>query len=56
MRTCSATTIGWWCGSMMPPDPMRMRDVAAPTAAIRTGGAPLAMPGTAWCSATQNRS
>ena len=36
------------------PDPDA--DVRAPTAASSTAGVPDAMPGTAWCSATQNRS
>jgi hypothetical protein len=56
IRNCSATTSGWWCGSITPPEPRRMRSVRAPIAASSTGGEPLAMPGTAWCSATQNRS
>lgn len=54
-RNCSATTSGWWLGSITPPDPSRIVEVAAPTAASSTAGAPEAMPGTPWCSATQKR-
>ncbi len=53
MPNCSATTSGAWLGSITPPDPMRMRRVAAPTWASSTAGAELAMPGMLWCSATQ---
>ena len=56
IRNCSATTSGWWCGSITPPDPSRIADVRAPIAASSTGGDPEATPGTPWCSATQNRS
>ncbi|OLT11288.1 hypothetical protein BJF78_27255 [Pseudonocardia sp. CNS-139] len=55
IANCSATTIGWWLGSITPPEPTRIRAVRAATTAISTAGLPLAMPGTAWCSATQNR-
>ena len=41
---------------MTPPEPTRMRSVRAAIAAMSRGGLPLAMPGTAWCSATQIRS
>jgi hypothetical protein len=56
MRNCSATTSGWWWGSITPAEPIRIEDVCAPTAASSTAGDPEAMPGTAWCSATQKRS
>lgn len=52
---CSATTIGAWLGSMIPPDPTRSRDVAAATCPISTAVAELAIPGIAWCSASQYR-
>ena len=52
---CSATTSEEWFGSITPPDPTRMRSVAAAMAAISTGGDELAMPGMPWCSATQKR-
>lgn len=52
---CSATTRGWWLGSITPPVPTRMVRVAAATAAARTVGADPATPGTPWCSATQTR-
>jgi len=40
---------------MMPPEPMRIRLVAAPTWPITTEVAALAMPGMPWCSASQKR-
>lgn len=52
---CSATTSGWWLGSMTPPVPTRIRRVAPATAAASTVGAEPATPGTLWCSDTQNR-
>ena len=52
---CSATTSGEWFGSMTPPDPTRIVDVAAARCASSTGGDELAMPGMLWCSATQCR-
>jgi hypothetical protein len=51
----SATTSGRWLGSITPPVPTRMREVAAATAAASTVGAEPATPGTLWCSETQNR-
>ena len=39
---CSATTSDEWLGSITPPEPTRMRDVAAAIAAISTAGAELA--------------
>ncbi|CAM5734183.1 hypothetical protein SMICM304S_05231 [Streptomyces microflavus] len=52
---CSATTSGWWLGSITPPVPTRMVEVAPATAAARTVGADPATPGTLWCSETQKR-
>ncbi len=52
---CSATTRGWWLGSMTPPVPTRIRSVAPATAAASTVGAEPATPGTLWCSDTQKR-
>lgn len=52
---CSATTIGRWLGSITPAEPTLIRSVRAAIAAMSSGGLPLAMPGTAWCSATQMR-
>ncbi len=40
---------------MMPPAPMRIDVVPAPTCARSTAVAALAMPGMLWCSATQKR-
>ena len=50
---CSATTSGAWFGSMTPPEPIRIVEVALATWASRTAGEELAMPGMLWCSATQ---
>ena len=50
---CSATTSGAWLGSMTPPDPTRIRSVAAAIIAISTGGLVEATAGMLWCSATQ---
>ncbi len=55
MPNCSATTRETWLGSITPPDPTRIRDVAPARWLMSTGGAELAMPGMLWCSATQNR-
>ncbi|SCE45405.1 hypothetical protein GA0115235_1199148 [Streptomyces sp. DpondAA-F4a] len=52
---CSATTNGWWLGSITPPVPTLMVEVAAATAAASTVGAEPATPGTLWCSDTQKR-
>ncbi|SCE55334.1 hypothetical protein GA0115253_1069011 [Streptomyces sp. Termitarium-T10T-6] len=52
---CSATTSGRWLGSITPPVPTRMVEVAAATAAASTVGADPATPGTPWCSETQKR-
>ena len=49
----SATRSGVWFGSMMPPDPTRIRDVADATCSIRISGAELAMLAMPWCSANQ---
>ena len=50
---CSATCSGEWFGSMMPPAPTRIVDVAPATCPISTAVAALAMPGMLWCSASQ---
>ena len=50
---CSAMTSGAWFGSMMPPEPTRMREVPAARWPITTAVAALATPGMPWCSATQ---
>ena len=42
-------------GSITPPEPTRILDVAAARCAISTAGAELAIAGMLWCSATQNR-
>ena len=42
---CSATISGEWFGSMIPPAPIRIREVAAATWPITTAVAALAMPG-----------
>jgi hypothetical protein len=52
---CSATTSGAWLGSMTPPEPTRIEEVAAARWAISTAGAELAIAGMLWCSATQKR-
>ncbi len=44
-----------WFGSMTPPEPTRIRSVAAATWAISTDGTVLATLRMLWCSATQNR-
>ncbi len=54
-RKDSATASGAWLGSMMPPLPTRIVDVAAATAAIITIGALLATLPMLWCSASQYR-
>ena len=56
MPNCSAITSDAWFGSMTPPEPTRMVDVADAMWASSTAGAELAMPGMLWCSATQWRS
>jgi hypothetical protein len=53
MPNCSAMTSGWWLGSMTPPDPTRIVEVAPARCAISTAGDEPAMPGMPWCSATQ---
>jgi hypothetical protein len=50
---CSATTSGWWLGSITPPEPTLIRVVAAARCAISTAGEELATPGIPWCSASQ---
>ena len=50
---CSATTRGSWLGSITPPEPTRIRSVAAASIAIITGGLVAATAGMLWCSATQ---
>ena len=52
---CSAITSGAWLGSMIPPAPTRIVDVAAATWPMTTDVAALAMPGMLWCSASQKR-
>jgi hypothetical protein len=52
---CSAITSGAWLGSMIPPAPTRIVDVAAATWAIAIDVAALAIPAKLWCSASQNR-
>ena len=52
---CSTTVSGAWFGSMSPPEPSRIVDVAAARCASSTAGDELAMPGMLWCSATQCR-
>ena len=52
---CSATTSGWWLGSITPPEPIRIVSVSAARVAASTAGAELAIPGMLWCSATQWR-
>ena len=52
---CSATTSGAWLGSITPPEPTRIVEVAAARWAISTGGAEEAIAGMLWCSATQKR-
>ena len=49
----SATFKGAWFGSMMPPAPIRMREVSPATCPIITSGAGLATLGRLWCSASQ---
>ena len=51
--TCSATTSGAWFGSITPPDPTRIREVAEAISPISTGGLVAATAGMLWCSATQ---
>ena len=46
---------GAWFGSITPPEPTRIRLVAAAMGADMISGAPLATDGMLWCSATQNR-
>ena len=50
---CSATTRGAWLGSITPPEPTRIRSVAAATIAISSGGFVAATAGMLWCSASQ---
>ena len=46
----------WWERLVLiPPEPIRMVEVACPTCASTTEVAPPAMPSIAWCSATQKR-
>ena len=53
MPNCSATTSGAWFGSITPPEPTRIVEVAWARWPMSTAGAELAMPGMLWCSATQ---
>lgn len=55
MRKVSATFSGLWFGSMIPPDPARIVEVAPATWVMSTSGAELAMPAVLWCSASQYR-
>gem|GEM_PF-2954356 len=50
---CSATTSGAWLGSMIPPDPIRIVDVAEAMWPIITDVAALAVPAILWCSEIQ---
>jgi len=52
-RKASATRSGLWLGSITPPEPTRIVEVAAATWPIITSGEELAMPGLLWCSASQ---
>jgi hypothetical protein len=45
MPNCSATVSGAWFGSITPPEPTRIADVADAIWPARTAGAELAMPG-----------
>ena len=47
------TTSGAWLGSITPPAPTRMEEVAAARWAKGTGGAELVTEAIAWCSAAQ---
>ena len=49
----SATFRAEWFGSMMPPDPTRIRSVCVAMWAIITSGLELAIPAVLWCSASQ---
>ena len=44
---------GAWLGSITPPEPTRIRSVAAATIAISSGGFVAATAGMLWCSASQ---
>ncbi len=50
---CSAMVSGAWLGSMMPPEPTRIVEVAPAIWPISTAVAEEAMPSMLWCSATQ---
>ena len=50
---CSATTSGAWFGSITPPEPTRIREVAEATSPTSTGGLVAATAGMLWCSASQ---
>jgi hypothetical protein len=52
---CSAATRGDVVDSRTAPEPTRIREVRAATAAARTAGAAEATPGARWCSAYQTR-
>jgi hypothetical protein len=49
----SAAISGAWFGNMTPPEPTRMRSVAAAICPIMISGVELAIDGRLWCSATQ---
>ena len=51
----SATRNGLWLGSMIPPEPTRIRWVRAATCAMSTSGELLATAGRLWCSANHTR-
>jgi len=55
VRNASATLSGAWFGSMIPPDPTRIRAVSRATCPIRISGEEPAMPDMLWCSASQYR-
>ena len=52
-RNISATLSGVWLGSIMPPEPTRIRLVAEAMCPIMISGAELAISGVLWCSASQ---
>ena len=50
---CSATASGAWLGSITPPEPTRIRSVAAASIPTATGGLVEATDIVLWCSASQ---
>ena len=53
VRKISTTRSGVWLGTMIPPEPTRIRFVTCATWPMSTSGAADAMPGMLWCSAIQ---